>query len=99
MTITDKEYRKKRIDTLADNVAKLADRFDALSDDAVRHALDGMLNKRTGRMLAARRRSRNVHLPVCCTDISNGIRGPAICMGCSVSNGMPDIWRATIGLT
>ena len=53
MTITDKEYRQKRIDTLADNVAKLADRFDALSDDAVRHALDGMLNKRTGRMLAS----------------------------------------------
>jgi len=53
MTITDKEYRQKRIDTLADNVAKLADRFDVLSDDAVRHALDGMLNKRTGRMLAS----------------------------------------------
>ena len=53
MTITDKEYRRKRIYTLADNVAKLADRFDALSDAAIRHALDGMLNKRTGRMLAS----------------------------------------------
>jgi len=53
MTITDKEYRKKRIDTLSGSVAALADRFDVLSDDAVRHALDGMLNKRTGRMLAS----------------------------------------------
>ena len=53
MTITDKEYRQKRIDTLADNVAKLADRFDVLSDAAVRHAIDGTLNKRTGRMLAS----------------------------------------------
>ena len=53
MTITDKEYRKKRIDTLSGSVAALADRFDVLSDDAVRHALGGMLNKRTGRMLAS----------------------------------------------
>ena len=53
MTITDKEYRKKRIDTLSGSVAALAGRFDVLSDDAVRHALDGMLNKRTGRMLAS----------------------------------------------
>ena len=53
MTIAGKKYRQKRIDTLAGNVAKLADRFDALSDAAIRHALDGMLNKRTGRMLAS----------------------------------------------
>ena len=53
MTITDKEYRRKRIDHLCFGIAKLADRFDVLSDDAVRHALDGMLNKRTGRMLAS----------------------------------------------
>ena len=53
MTTTDKEYRRKRIDTLADNVAKLADRFDVLPDAAVRHAIDGTLNKRTGRMLAS----------------------------------------------
>jgi hypothetical protein len=51
--MTDKEYRKDRIDTLADNVAKLADRFDVLSDDAVRHAISGTLNSRTGRMLAS----------------------------------------------
>ena len=52
MTITGKKYRQKRIDTLADNVAKLADRFDVLSDDAVRHAISGTLNSRTGHMLA-----------------------------------------------